>query len=117
MMEFSLGSSGVTATLTKDFSVDVRGHHIVVVKGFTTDFASVPRFFWRIIPKMGKYSEAAVVHDYLYFSGIVSKEKADKIFYQLMKEAGVDWLTRKVMYYAVKYGGEDAWDRCRKGER
>lgn len=33
---------------------------------FKTDFASTPRFLWAFFPPYGKYTEAAVLHDYLY---------------------------------------------------
>jgi len=34
--------------------------------GFVTDFASIPRPLWWLLPKWGKYGKAAVIHDYLY---------------------------------------------------
>ena len=42
-----------------DFNVTVPIH-------FKTDFASTPRFLWAFFPPYGKYTEAAVLHDYLY---------------------------------------------------
>ena len=41
------------------------GHGIDVHAGFVTDFASVPRFFWRVLPPTGPYGKAAVIHDRL----------------------------------------------------
>jgi hypothetical protein len=38
---------------------------IRVPVGYRTDFASIPRFFWRILPPAGRYGKAAVVHDWL----------------------------------------------------
>ncbi|MEM9213525.1 MAG: DUF1353 domain-containing protein [Cyanobacteria bacterium P01_F01_bin.150] len=38
---------------------------ISVPAGFQTDFASVPCVFWPILPPVGRYSKAAVIHDYL----------------------------------------------------
>jgi hypothetical protein len=40
---------------------------ISVEAGFVTDFASIPRPFWVIYAKWGKYGRAAVVHDWLYW--------------------------------------------------
>jgi hypothetical protein len=34
--------------------------------GFLTDFASVPKIFWKILPPNGRYGKAAVIHDYCY---------------------------------------------------
>ncbi|TQE91889.1 MAG: DUF1353 domain-containing protein, partial [Spiribacter salinus] len=34
-------------------------HQVITVpKGYRTDFASVPRFFWRLIPPYGRYAKA-----------------------------------------------------------
>ena len=38
---------------------------IHVPAGMITDFASVPRPLWNILPPTGGYGEAAVVHDHL----------------------------------------------------
>ena len=38
----------------------------VIPKGFITDFASVPRWLWSILPPHGKMANAAILHDYLY---------------------------------------------------
>lgn len=41
------------------------GRLVEVPAGFVTDGASVPRAFWALLPVWGRYSRAAVVHDYL----------------------------------------------------
>lgn len=83
---------------------------IEVPRGFETDFASVPRVFWAIIPPDGKYSQAAVLHDYLYHSKIRSRKASDEIFLEAMEVLGVSWWRRKVMYYAVWSFGWLPWD-------
>ena len=68
--------AGRVWTLTAPYRVRV-GHNfdgqhvgiVVVPAGFATDFASVPRAFWRLLPPFGEYMLAAVVHDYLYAVG------------------------------------------------
>ena len=63
---------GRRARLLQPFRVRLRelGERVIEVpQGFETDFASVPRFFWRVVPPWGRYSPAAVVHDYLYSTG------------------------------------------------
>lgn len=78
---------------------------IVVPAGFVTDYASIPRFFWRILPPDGPYLEAAVVHDYLY-STDCDRLLADAVFRVLMKRLGIPWWKRVVMFYAVRiFGG------------
>jgi len=74
--------------------------------GFVTNFASVPRMFWSIVSPWDKHMKAAVVHDYCYKTGCVSRLDADGIFRRMMKELGVSWWRRQAMYRAVRlFGG------------
>jgi hypothetical protein len=98
--------NGISAILVRPFIVRCKSGRIVEVPaGFQTDFASVPRAFWRLIPPWGPYSPAAVVHDYLYTTGLVSRAEADKIFLELMKRLDVPAWKRNVMYWAVRMAG------------
>lgn len=90
------------------------GATITVPQGTTTDFASIPRLFWNLLSPMGKYGSAAVVHDYLYSTGLLSKVNADLIFLEGMKSLGVGWFTRTMMYKAVSWFGFAAWNGHRK---
>ncbi|WP_139385602.1 DUF1353 domain-containing protein, partial [Salmonella enterica] len=47
---------------------------IEVPAGFVTDFASVPRIFWTILPSDGKYAKAAIIYDYLYDNALRTKK-------------------------------------------
>lgn len=79
---------------------------IQVPAGFETDFASVPRFFWRLFPPTGEYGKAAVIHDYLYRCTTLDRDVCDRIFLEGMEELGVNWWTRHAMYRAVRiFGG------------
>jgi len=85
---------------------------IVVPKGFTTDFASIPQIFWSMIGSpIGRYTKAAVVHDYLYHSQIYSRRKSDRIFLEAMTVLEVNWLKRRVMYRAVRMFAGGIWSR------
>lgn len=84
------------------------GTFVEVPAGFVTDFASVPRFFWRVLPPTGDYGKAAVLHDFLYrhgFSGGFGRRVADLVFLEAMRELGVPWWKRSVMYAAVRLFG------------
>lgn len=91
---------------------------ISVPVGFETDFASVPRVCRLIIPKLGRYTKAAVIHDYLYqehglkSGGLyfrVSRRTTDKIFRGAMEELGVSTWKRWAMWAAVRVGGFLSW--------
>lgn len=82
---------------------------ITVPKGHETDFASVPRAFWWLFPPDGKWTAAAIIHDYLCdtkgLDGIYSSEEAHKIFLEAMEVLDVPKWKRKTMYLAVKMFG------------
>lgn len=100
--------SGFRYRVKEDFTYYAdAGFVVVVAKGFKTDFASVPWFFRRFVPKTGVYNEAAVVHDYLCYMwkkmkySISYRENADKIFLEAMIKLGANSIRRRLMYYGV----------------
>ena len=106
-------SDGRTWVTMKDFGYDVgkegSGDTVNVDIGFMTDFASVPRPLWAIIPRWGKYGNAAVIHDYLYWEQKRTRKQADDIFREAMGVLGVSGFTSWLMYWAVKLFGGLAW--------
>ncbi len=112
---------GRSWVLRQEFSYDIgyegSGEFITIPLGFVTDFASIPRFFWNIFPKWGKYGNAAVVHDYLYWDQFFSREKTDKIFLEGMEILDVKKITRNVIYKSVRIFGHDAWAENKKNRR
>ena len=95
--------------LVNDFTVLTTFGAITVPQDSRTDLASIPRIFWQILPPFGRYSQAAVVHDYLYFSHQFDRKTADKIFYELMLQYGTWKWKAKLMYYAVRLFAPLAW--------
>jgi hypothetical protein len=82
------------------------GRILEIPTGFITDFASIPRVLWDLLPPTGKYSRAAVVHDYLYRTlGVASRADADAVLLEAMKILGVDELTQLAIYDGVRVGG------------
>ena len=90
---------------------------ITVEQGFDTDYASVPRIFWPIYPPDGDYTDAAVIHDFLYWHQCVpgtditgiERHMADRVFYEAMTALGIPWLRRHLLHKAVRLGGWIAW--------
>jgi Protein of unknown function (DUF1353) len=84
---------------------------VTVPPRFAWDGASVPRVLWNIIPPWGSYSGAALVHDWLYrtrtscasSTKTITKEEADRVFYELMLEDGVRKSSAWVMWQAVAF--------------
>ena len=82
--------------------VSAFGTTFTVQAGFTTDFASVPRFLWGIVAPVGKHAIAAIVHDYAYRTGGMTRWEADALFRSLMQRAGVKWWKRWLMWLVVR---------------
>lgn len=76
--------------------------------GQATDFASVPRLFVWFLPRYGRYTKAAILHDYLWrelaCKGDIAYVDADGLFHRAMREAGVPFLQRWIMWGAVRWG-------------
>src|SRR3990167_2683501 len=110
--------------VNEENSIDV----ITIRQGFCTDFASVPRLFWWLFPPDGKYTQAAVVHDFLYsIKGQTrssfteppvilngknrARRECDDIFLEAMGVLNVSVLTRHTMYRAVRMFGWIPWKK------
>ena len=90
----------------KEDSTDI----IKVPKGFQSDFASIPRLFWMILPPDGEYTGASIIHDFLYFIQDRSRVTCDKIFLEAMLVLGVSLWKRRIMYRAVRLFGWMPWN-------
>ena len=90
----------------------------IVPAGFQTDFASVPRAFVWLIPKYGRYTKAAILHDFLCTesaAGRFDRDDADGIFRRVMRELGVPFLRRWLMWGAVSLATQ--WIKLRRAHR
>lgn len=87
---------------------------IDVPVGFFTDFASVPRL-GVVYAMLGNTAhEPAVIHDWCYYTGTLTREAADKILLEAMAVIGVPLWRRWPIYWGVRMGGWHAWNDHRK---
>lgn len=95
-------------TLEEEVVYQGRTERFVVPVGTRTDFASVPRVFVWLVPKFGRYTAPAVLHDHLVRverpGGRISAVDADGLFRRAMRELGVPFLLRWFMWAAVRLG-------------
>jgi hypothetical protein len=85
---------------------------------FSTDLASVPRSLTWLFPRYGKYTKAAVLHDFLCQNfrsapstssaapsllPLTDRSDADEVFLLVMAELGVPRLRRRLMWGAVSW--------------
>jgi hypothetical protein len=80
-----------------------------VPKGFVTDLASVPSYLWSILNRIGRYGNAAIYHDWLYWQQGCTRAQADHVFDRTMFDMGVDDVTRKTIWISVRLFGERYW--------
>ena len=86
-------------------SLDRSLRYIIVPKGFSTDFGSVPQLFQGIISPVGNASKAYVLHDFLCVlahDGRLSRANADRIFKEALKQVQVKPLMVDILYRAVR---------------
>jgi hypothetical protein len=86
-----------------------------------TDFASVPRLFVWFLPRYGRYTKAAILHDHLWRERAAKQKMdyvdADGTFRRAMRELGVPFLKRWILWGAVRWaallkpGGRKGWLR------
>lgn len=75
-----------------------------IEEGFRTDFATVPFFLTWLVPRYGSYTNAAVLHDWLLKQKRLSRCDCDGIFRRALREIGVPFLRRWVMWAGVRLG-------------
>lgn len=75
-----------------------------VPAGQDTDFASVPVGLSWLIPRYGRWTKAAILHDYLWrcTPNGICKRDADGIFRRALRELGVPMYKRHIMWSAVR---------------
>jgi hypothetical protein len=91
------------------FNLPRTGVSGVIPVGFITDWASIPRIMWAIFPPTGPYAAAALIHDWLYYSGYVSRRQADKAFAEAMQILGIPAWQRALFYASVRIGGRGGY--------
>ena len=94
--------------LLEPLSYAGREETFVVPAGFTTDFASVPQALTWLVPRYGRYTKAAILHDYLWArcrEGRFDWADADGLLRRSMRELDVPFLRRWLMWGAVRLAG------------
>jgi len=90
------------------------GSYVCIPAGFETDYASVPRLLWNILPPTGPWTYPSVLHDWLYANAGIDwydREEADNAFLEAMLAVGVGKLRAYVMWAGVRLGGWKPWNK------
>jgi len=93
------------------------GKEIIIPKGLETDFASIPRFFWRLFPPhLKKYRQGAVVHDYLYMTKdvVTSRAFADAEFRRMLIMKKTPKWQAWLFWAVIRLFGNKNWKNYKK---
>lgn len=90
-----------TYRLAQPFRYDDGTNKFKVPEDIVTDLASVPRFFTWLVPRYGRHTLAALLHDHLVDDTSFPRERADVLFRDSMRETGVPLSRRWLMWAAV----------------
>lgn len=84
---------------------------VVVPQGFVTDLASTPNTVWSALPRWGRWSGAAVIHDFFYRTkpAGLTRYRADRVLLELMRADGVRYGDSMLIFKAVREFGDAAW--------
>lgn len=86
----------------------------VVPEGFETDLTSVPLPIQSLLPKVGNYDAAAVLHDAAYANALETasgdrvytvKHVADALYHEAVRACGTGRARAALMYAAVQLWG------------
>lgn len=94
--------------LDRPLSYSDDGVTAVIEPGYVTDFATVPRIIWWLVPTYGNYTAATVLHDWMITdllpTGQITSQRVDRVFREAMKALGVSMPRRWLMWAGVRWG-------------
>lgn len=98
--------------------VDERGQTWVIPAGFKTDLASIPAWVPGLVRVFFgsalQNADAAILHDWLYATGTLSRSEADALFREALAHSGEHWFGRELLWAGVRVGGWVAWRAHRR---
>lgn len=107
-------ADGNIVTLMTGIRGKWHGLNYRVPKGFESDGVSTPSFLWPIIsPPVHPHTiRGGIIHDWLYRHQPKgwSREDADKLFEEVIREDGLSPIQAKLAYYGLRMFGDKAWE-------
>jgi hypothetical protein len=102
------------------------GRSVVPPDGMITDFASIPRVVWAILPPCGdgprgKWGPGSVIHDWIYKTGkingkSITQHEADHVLRACNESLCVAHDKITIIHDALVVGGFVAWNEYRRVE-
>ncbi len=107
-----LGKLAEAYELVEDFTIIHAQQTICIPAFFQYDGASIPSPIWPAIgtPFNPRFMRAALFHDWLYYTHLLTREQADSFFYDILLQDGVHSITARLMREAVANFGRWHWE-------
>jgi hypothetical protein len=83
-----------------------------VPAGFDSDYASVPRPLWAVIPPH-YYPHASILHDWLYSTQDYDRATCDAIYREALIHSGASRIYAGVVWAAVRLCAWWAWRKAK----
>ena len=93
-----------------DVIIETSKYKILIAKGAIFNGADIPQAFWSMIGCPLDFALESLAHDILYRSRVLSRYDSDNVFYELLKQQGVDAVTSRKLYLGVRIGGSEAYE-------
>lgn len=97
--------------VAEDFEYNDNEVTVVVPRYFRYEGASIPSYAWQLVhtPFSPLVMMPALIHDWIYYNHQIEREKADALFFALLKTTGVSAFKRSIIKFAVKLTGANYW--------
>ncbi len=115
---------GRTWVLNRPFTYHIGSRYsrnkITIPKDFPTDFASIPKFIFWVLPWWAKFNKPSPLHDFLYqikqiMGKPIIRKRADDVFLEAMfidfRKHKLGKIIAHIEYLAVRLFGWLAWHR------
>lgn len=89
---------------------------VQIPKGFTSDGDSIPRLLRWVFPPFYKWTDSAIIHDFLYKTQFIDRKVCDEIFLECMLEDGVNKIVSYLFYFSVRLFGRFTWNNHKKSK-
>jgi hypothetical protein len=96
--------------LIRDWDIYVDGHLWTFGAGLKTDFASIPRMFWRLFNPTDIHLQAASFYHDMMYKCHAPRGWADDAFRAIAEARGMNKLQSNTVWAAVRVGGKWSYD-------
>lgn len=99
------------------YTVNKTNHEIIVPFGFITDLASIPKGLWWWESPQEATMAPAILHDYLYWQQVCTKDESDAVMYLAMQDVNMGAISQRAVYAGIRTPfAQFAWNANRNAK-